>query len=234
MKKIYLHGVFAEHFNKEWELNVASPSEAINAIDVNTNGKFREMILDMAQNGDDLAIASIGESQTRKIEKFLDQDEFDEDLLSHIFCNADTIHCQSKDSHLHIIPIIQGEAIFTPMLLAVGKGLKAAGAAMKGMSLSKAAFNILAPIAVSAIANALFPSPKVTDQTRRTKSYLFDDRPNTTAQGAPIPVGYGTLKIGSNTISYNRTNKDKGGASKGGLIETFTTYNVYDVLSEGQ
>ena len=233
MKRIYLHGVFAEHFDKEWELNVASPSEAINAIDVNTNGKFREMILNMAQNGDDLAIASVGKRQARKIEEFLDKDEFDEGLLDHIFCNADTIHCQSKDSHLHIIPIIQGEAIFTPMLLAVGKMAKAAGVAMKGMSLSKAAFNILAPIAVSAIANALFPSPKVTDQTRRTKSYLFDDRPNTTAQGAPIPVGYGTLKIGSNTISYNRTNKDKGGSAKGGLIETFTTYNVYDVLSEG-
>ena len=233
MKKIYLHGVFAEHFDKEWELNVTSPSEAINAIDVNTGGKFREMILNMAQNGNDLAMASIGENQTKKIAKFLEQDNFDEDLLGHIFCNEKTIHCQTKDSDLHIIPIIQGEAIFTPMIALAAKGLKAAGVAMKGMSLSKAAFNILAPIAVSAIANALFPSPKVSDQTRRTKSYLFDDRPNTTAQGAPIPVGYGTLKIGSNTISYNRTNKDKGGAAKGGLIETFTTYNVYDVLSEG-
>ena len=233
MKKIFLHGVFKDHFDEEWELNVASPSEAVDAIDVNTDGRFRQMLINLAQEGNDFAIASIGEKKRKKISKFLKKDKFDENLLKDIFCNDHTLKLHSSDDEIHFIPVVDGQFIVAPMLGAAAAGIGAAASAIGGMSLSSMAFNILAPIAISGIANALFPSPKVSDQTRRTKSYLFDDRPNTTAQGAPIPVGYGTLKIGSNTISYNRTNKDKSGAAKGALIETFTTYNVYDVISEG-
>tara|TARA_B100000212_G_scaffold136765_2_gene103002 strand:+ start:1020 stop:5933 length:4914 start_codon:yes stop_codon:yes gene_type:complete len=233
MKNIYLHGVFEQRLGSKWRLNVSSPAEAVNAIDSNTNGKLTSTMSEIIQNGDDFAIASIGDKQLNRIESFLANDEFDENILNDIFCNEKDFYCLSKDSDIHIIPVIEGEAIIGGLMAMVGKAAGALKGVMGKMSLSKTAFNILAPMAVSAIANALFPSPKVTDKTRQTKSYLFDDRPNTTRQGAPVPIGYGMLKIGSNTISYNRTNKDKTGASKNGPIETFTTYNVYDVLSEG-
>ena len=231
MKKVFLHGTFGDRFGYEWELNVQTPSEAVTAIDCNTDGKFQQFVFELAANGDGFAIASIGDSQAEKIEQFILNDEFDENLLSEIFCHGESLNLRSKDSDIHIVPIIDGKFVTAMKLIA--KGAKAMAKMAKTTSFSKMAFNFLAPIAISGIANLLFPAPKVSDRTRTTKSYLFDDRPNTTKQGAPVPVGYGMLKIGSNTISYNRTNKDKSGSSSGGAIETFTTYNVYDVLSEG-
>lgn len=233
MKNIYLHGVFEQRLGGKWRLNVSSPAEAVTAIDCNTGGKLTATMQEIIQDGDDFAVASIGSKKIKKIESFLNNKNFDEDVLKDIFCDEKSFYCMSTDTDIHLIPVIQGEAILGGIMAMVGKAAGALKGVMGKMSLSKMAFNVLAPMAVSAIANALFPSPKVSDRTRRTKSYLFDDRPNTARQGAAVPIGYGMLKIGSNTISYNRTNKDKSGASKGGPIETFTMYNVYDVLSEG-
>ena len=94
MKKIFLHGVFKDHFDEEWELNVASPLEAVDAIDANTDGRFRQMLINLAQDGNDFAIASIGEKKRKKISKFLKKDKFDENLLKDIFCNEFTFDHQ--------------------------------------------------------------------------------------------------------------------------------------------
>ena len=56
---------------------------------------------------------------------------------------------------------------------------------------------------VGAIMKALFKPPKRGEPTT-TKSYLMRGSANRTAQGVAVPVGYGTLKIGSTNISQDR------------------------------
>jgi predicted phage tail protein len=235
MKTVYLHGEFGERFGEKWELNVDSPAEAIRALDVNTENQFTQSVWDFEDPDVRFAIVCLGERERNRIEEFIKGDTFDEGLLNAIFVKQEELLFSTSRDEIHFIPVVEGEFIVAAKLV-VSLAVKA-GAALKGamgaFSLSKFAFNMLVPMAISGIANALFPSPKVTDRTRQTKSYLFDDRPNTTRQGSPVPVGYGVLKIGSNTLSFGRTNKDKAGAPSGGLIETYTMYTVNDVLSEG-
>ena len=235
MKTVYLHGEFGERFGEEWELNVDSPAEAIRALDVNTENQFTQSVWDFEDPDVRFAIVCLGDRERKRIEEFIKGDSFDEGLLDAIFVKQEELPLSTSRDEIHFIPIVEGEIVTAAKFIAKA-AIKMGGAlkgAMGSFSLSKFAFNMLVPMAITGIANALFPSPKVTDRTRQTKSYLFDDRPNTTRQGAPVPVGYGILKIGSNTLSFGRTNKDKAGAPSGGLIETYTMYTVNDILSEG-
>jgi len=50
------------------------------------------------------------------------------------------------------------------------------------------------------IMQALFKPPKPKEE-RETKSYLFAGATNTAAQGIPVPLGYGRLRVGSVVVS---------------------------------
>lgn len=49
MNKIILKGRLGREFGKIWELNVKTPKEAINALNVNTDGRFSRYIFDSLQ-----------------------------------------------------------------------------------------------------------------------------------------------------------------------------------------
>lgn len=52
MVKVKLHGKLGKEFKKEWSLDVKSGSEALKAIDVNTNHRFSNYILETLQKKD--------------------------------------------------------------------------------------------------------------------------------------------------------------------------------------
>jgi predicted phage tail protein len=61
-------------------------------------------------------------------------------------------------------------------------------------------------LALSAIASALSPKPDTQDQRvsataeASRSSFVFNNVVNTASQGAPVPIGYGRLKVGSKVI----------------------------------
>ena len=59
---------------------------------------------------------------------------------------------------------------------------------------------VVIAVATSLIMQALFKPPKAKEQ-RETKSYLFAGTQNVAAQGIPVPLGYGRLKVGSVVVS---------------------------------
>ena len=59
---------------------------------------------------------------------------------------------------------------------------------------------IVVAVATGLIMQALFKPPKPQEQ-KQTRSYLFSGPVNTVAQGIPIPLGYGRLRVGSAVIS---------------------------------
>jgi predicted phage tail protein len=59
---------------------------------------------------------------------------------------------------------------------------------------------VVVAVATSLIMQALFKPPKAKEQ-KETKSYLFAGTQNVAAQGIPVPLGYGRLKVGSVVVS---------------------------------
>ena len=59
---------------------------------------------------------------------------------------------------------------------------------------------VVIAVATSLIMQALFKPPKAKEQ-KETRSYLFAGTQNVAAQGIPVPLGYGRLKVGSVVVS---------------------------------
>ena len=59
---------------------------------------------------------------------------------------------------------------------------------------------ILVSVATGLIMQALFKPPKAKEQ-KETRSYLFGGTQNVAAQGIPVPLGYGRLRVGSAVVS---------------------------------
>ena len=64
------------------------------------------------------------------------------------------------------------------------------------------AFSVGVSLALGGVAQMLAPQPKFDGpQEEQQPSYVFNGAVNTTAQGQPVPVGYGRMIVGSAVIS---------------------------------
>lgn len=184
MTTVLLYGDLRQQFGKRWLLDVANPAEAIRALCSQARG-FRKYLIDNSQPGyhvlvDDHAIDSpehlaIGGARTIKI-----------------------------------IPAVQGgkNAIWT---IIIGIALVAFSYGLGGVfapgSLGAMAVSAVGSIGVSLIlggvAQLLFAPPKqanIADDSG-TPNYAFTGPVNTSAQGHPVPICYGRLRVGSAVIS---------------------------------
>lgn len=125
-----------------------------------------------------------------------------------------------------------GETIsVTPILAGAGDGFWGfvAGVALIGLTVATGGFGgaaffglqgvtwagvvggLGAALVLGGISQMLAPSPRTPEgrgDRERKASYLFDGPVNTTAQGYPVPIGYGRLVIGSAVISGGITVED--------------------------
>ena len=65
---------------------------------------------------------------------------------------------------------------------------------------------VVIAVAMGFIMKALFKPPKP-EEERQTRSYLFSGPENTAAQGIPVPLGYGRLRVGSVVVSASLRNR---------------------------
>ena len=241
MRKVYLEGVLGDKFGHEWNLDVASPSEALQAIAVQRQG-FKQYLIDAA---DSLAYEIVfGDKELKK------PDGVQTDL--------DIVHPVPVGMPMHFVPVVEGSksrglAILTGLaLIAVTGGFAAFGASgffgatgnalsagmtqnaatMKALAggaelaatagFSTAGFlgSLMSGVGMMMVAGQLIqmlsPQPDTGDTEERAENYLFSGAVNTTRQGGPVPLVYGRILTGSSTISasiFTQTARSKAGAS---------------------
>lgn len=184
MKKIYLHG-YLNKYGRVYNLDVATPAEAVHAIGVQIKG-FRADI-------------RRGEFRVMRGKKNL-KNAIDETELTASFGTSD---------ELHIVPVAVGsknngvlKVILGVALIGVGWGVSAGALSTGGVVGANAAlFGIKAGtyIAMGAgmlttgIGSLLSPTASLSGATNQDEkqSYLFSGTQNLTSEGNIIPCAYG-------------------------------------------
>lgn len=210
--EINLHGVLADQMGRDqWKLYVKSVGEAIHAINTLTRSELYKNLLENDKKSIKYEVlinkspALFAEPVTEKnIEKI-----FDSELAMNI-PNLETID---------IVPVIEGADADIGMIIAgivlivVAWYLPPAWAAAIPMLQGALVMGGIGLIAVGII-NLLSTPPKLDDfrGASRRGSYMFDGPENTVGEGGPVPLVYGQLLVGSQTIAttYSITNEDAG------------------------
>ena len=235
MKRVFLHGFLAEGIGSEWDIMVDSPAEAIRAINCNTDYQLLKNLNENISANADVVVLKISKEKRERLEKFESSEEFDEDLLKSLFVKESELELAGGGDEIHFIPRVDGQVLkLIPMAIgALASGVGAIAGALSAISFTKMAFMMVGGMLVAGIAASMFPPVRTNDQTMRTKSYMFGSRPNNLEQGAPVPVGYGMLKIGSNTLCFFGENKFLPGSVNNKTLESYTKFFMQDLLCEG-
>lgn len=129
---------------------------------------------------------------------------------------VDDLHVPSGRQSIKIVPVVGGAgkvgqfivggiliaaAMFVPPLAAVALPMLGAGA-----TLATVAFGVGVSLVLGGVSAMLAPQPKTPGEgPENLPSYAFNGPINTTAQGYPVPVGYGRMIVGSAVISAGQT-----------------------------
>lgn len=191
MKHIRLHGELAREFGAEWRLDVASPSEALRAIEANRPGLMKHLI----------------ESESRGVGYRVVVGERDVDVQD--------LQAPFSKEVLHVVPVMSGaksgagQVLLGGALLAASFFLPATALfTLGGASFSVASITanigvglLLGGVAQMLVGTPRAPTPDAVAAAEQKPSYFFNGPVNTSVQGSPVPVGYGLLIVGSQPIS---------------------------------
>lgn len=186
-RKIILHGELEKRYGREHNLAVQNPAEAIRAL-CSQNPCLHNFLITSEQR-------NVG------YKVIVDEDEM-EDPHRLVLPFSKT---------MHVVPVIGG-AKNGLLGIVLGAALIVASfylpvtplIAGLGASFSSIAFGIGTSLVLGGVAGILAPTPKTSAgaaQPTNLPSYTFNGAVNTTAQGNPVPVGYGRMIIGSAVAS---------------------------------
>lgn len=198
LRKIVLHGALKAEFGGPFMLDVGSPAEAFKALIAQLPG-FRQRI----SEGNWHVVR--GKTKTKGWD--LDQDH---------------LRFPLNKEPLHIIPAVVGSGKGGALKVIIGTIIIAAAIVLSGGTMAAPLAGLTATTAagttltvagsfavmgvglvLTGVAMALSPSPKAQGLDTRDKkeSFLFNNQLNVTAQGVPIPLVYGRVRVGSVVIS---------------------------------
>lgn len=192
MKKIKLLGELGKKFGRVHMMDVNSTAEAIRALCAN----FKEF--------ESWLVGSESRGVAYKV--FVRKSQIDVNELHLPASKEITIAPVLVGSKSKMFKTILGVALVaasfflpTAPLFLTTQGMFAA------TSLSSIAFSIGVSLALGGVAQMLAPTPPKTNSNEpnaeNNPSYQFNGAVNTTAQGHPVPIGYGRLIIGSAVVS---------------------------------
>lgn len=193
MRSIVLHGALKEEFGASFPLDVASPAEAIRALCIMVKG-FKEHLREGAYA---IVRGKIDEGLSLK-----------EDGLKIGLGQA---------TELHIVPIAHGGSWFSEHFsFILGITLLAAtfipglapimgvGLGVGGLTVGSVTVAIGASLALHGVAQMLAPAPQTSDAIAtidQRQSFLFGGLSNVSAQGGPVPLVIGKMRVGSVEVS---------------------------------
>lgn len=180
MTNVYLYGELQNKFGSEFKFKVNSAKEALQAINANRRGFLNET--------KKLAIKGV---HYRVI------------VDDYIVINPKEAEIKKVPKEIHIVPIVWGAGtgaeVYVWMFL-MEMGLEVATAELIMSTL----YYVAVAAVTAGVMMMLYPQPKPDfnqEVMAGSKSYLFGNKPNNTAQGQAVPVGYGRLKIAGSQIS---------------------------------
>lgn len=99
---------------------------------------------------------------------------------------------KKRPKEVHLVPILVGHGPYAAIAILVAKVISA----------------IVALFIIVTLLTAKPPKPPSLEQSTRAleESYGINNKPNITAQGTQVPVGYGRLLIGTHVIEYAEKN----------------------------
>tara|TARA_R100000008_G_scaffold77603_1_gene58120 strand:+ start:3454 stop:4152 length:699 start_codon:yes stop_codon:yes gene_type:complete len=171
MTIVNLHGILGREYGKHLSFEIENPKHVLHAIDCSKNG-FLSRIIELQRNG--FVYDIIVNKKRIEVGKQMDEMTYPETI--------------------DLVPAIVGCGPLGSIFVAVFEFL-ASGTLLA---------NIANAVIFAAIAYALTPKPEVEAleiEAAATKgSLVFTNRVNVASQGAPVPVGYGRLKVGSQVV----------------------------------
>lgn len=175
MATVLLYGHLAKKYGRRHEFQISNPAEAIRALKANYPG-FEQDVLGHG-GGYHLLVGY----ESRMGERLGD--------------------VMSEREVIRVVPSVAGAGIETMAFwFFANTSLGVAASWVAGALVS-----IAISVALSSIASSLLapdsPDSEGVERAENKPSYLFDGPVNTTAQGHPVPVGYGRLRIGSQVVS---------------------------------
>lgn len=194
MKVVKVYGELKKRLGQgRFELDVATPAEAIRALCANFPG-LQKWIIDSEQDGIGYKV---------KVGK----EAIEED-------NLEDLHLPwSERDVFSITPVLTGAGrgwgkvligallIGSAMLLGAGGPL----AGKFGLTIGSGAAKVMTQVGISmtlyGVAEMLSPVPKMPDDPEQLQSFSFSGVVNTSKIGTPVPIAYGRLFVGSSVIS---------------------------------
>jgi predicted phage tail protein len=198
MVNIYLTGKLGRLFGEKWTLDVKSPAEAMQAIDVNLRGKLRQYL---AGEG---ALKYYKVAVQKKNNTLLREE----------------IKNPSGKGDIYIMPTIKGRGDNAGAKILIGAIFIIAAFASGGATLAASGFlggfaPIVAGIGVSlvlgGITQLLTPTPSFNagSATDQKQSSLFQGNATAISQGGAVPIVYGRVLVSPMPISVSNNSYDQ-------------------------
>lgn len=182
VRTVRLYGKLGARFGRRFELAVASPAEAIQALCVLLKG-FRRELLESKDKGVAYAVFA----GKRNLSK-------------------DELELPPGRGEIRIAPILVGSKRGGILQTIIGAVLVVVGAVVSyfGGGLGAPLMKFGAVMMLGGVIQMLSPQPSglsARDSPENGASYNFNGPVNTSAQGNPVPLLYGELEVGSAVIS---------------------------------
>ena len=198
MKVVKVYGELKKRLGQSrFELDVATPAEAIRALCANFSG-LQKWIIDSEQDGVAYKV-KVGKEQ------------IGED-------NLETLHYPwSEREVFSITPVLMGAGkggwgkvligglLIGAALLTGGTSLTVTGGLFAGAggwsTVAAIAGNLGVSTTLMGIGELLSPTPPVPEEAETLENYAFSGVANVSRIGTPVPIAYGRLFVGSSVIS---------------------------------
>lgn len=200
MKTIVLLGELGRRYGRRHVLDVKTPAEAVRALCANFHD-FAAFLSSSNERNVGYRVINV-------------RDDVKLDELHHPAGRRITIApvIAGAGGKNPFTAILIGAAIIGAAFLTGGASLAASGFLVGGITTTfwgGVAVSIGASLVIGGVSQLLAPQPKApSPQEDQPPSYTFDGAVNTTAQGQPVPVGYGRMIVGSAVISAGLTTED--------------------------
>lgn len=183
MTNVYLYGHLGRTFGWRWRLDVHSPAEAVRAIMAN-RPDFQRHLIKHSEPG---------------YRVFIGPDPIKD---------ATGLHHPIGRQAIKIVPVVEGgkEAWINIVVGVVIMAAAFASFQWYGVPAGAALLvgGVGATLAINGVTQLLASAPnapEVAERPQNKPSFLFNGPVNTIAQGHPVPVGYGRLRVGSAVVS---------------------------------
>jgi len=229
MTKVRLHGILAKEFGEFFSFRLGKAKDVIRAIDANKKN-FIKRINDLGKQGFNYTLVVDGKKVSELSE----------------------IEIKKEHKNIEIVPMIAGSGVdpitiglliqaalgsaTATSALAVGTSSLAGALAVGGASLAATSFAI-GTIALAAVSIGLQmllapkpdAGPPISATTKAfSESFSFSNKANVAAQGTPVPVGYGRLRVGSQVVQYSSKSFPQSESSTQAM-----TANPFNIIEEG-